>query len=89
MHLLLYVTERQLFVMSQYGCSGAMRQSPTPPPSIPLSLGMCSPSFINELSFYGIRNVGGAAYVMRIPGYGRAGATPRTARSSLVPANEA
>jgi hypothetical protein len=28
-------------------------------------------------------------YIIRIPGYGRAGATPETARSSLVAAGEA
>jgi hypothetical protein len=43
----------------------------------------------NMLSFYGIRNVGGAAYVIHIPGYGRAGVTPGTTWSLLVPANEA
>ena len=42
-----------------------------------------------KLSCYGIRSVGGAAYVTRIPGYRRAGATPETACSSLVAAGEA
>jgi len=46
-------------------------------------LGCC-----NELSCYGIRNVGGAAYVTRIPGYAKAAAPPETARSSFAAVSE-
>jgi hypothetical protein len=46
------------------------------------------PVLLDTLSCYGIRSAGGSAYVTGIPGYGRAGATPETARSSFAVASE-